>query len=63
MTFGEMSNWTKRLNQIKGAAQCLKDKRLRALKNDFVQAYKDSPGNLHVAFMLVAISEEIEGVK
>lgn len=39
MTFGEMRQWTERLNQILGGAQCLKDKRLANLMTDLEQAY------------------------
>lgn len=59
MTTGEMLAWTRRFNQIKGAAQCLKDKRLINLRNDFTRAHEGEPFNKHVGYMFAAISEEI----
>lgn len=60
MTTGEMNNWTKRFNQIVGAAQCFKNSRLINLKNDLELAY---PGleNEHAAQMHTAVLEEMEG--
>ncbi len=61
MTFGEMKQWTQRFNQILGAAQCLKEKRLKNLRDDLVQAYQGKPFDKHAGFMFAAISEQVEG--
>lgn len=39
MTFGEMKRWTDRLNQILGAAQVNKSKRLEQLRKDFLDSH------------------------
>lgn len=61
MTFGEMNKWTKRLNQILGGAQCLKQKRLRQLFQDFALAYLDKADDDHVQKFTYAIFDEVEG--
>lgn len=59
MTVGEMNKWTKRFNQIIGAAQCLKSNRLENMRKDLELAY---PGlkNEHAAQMHSAVLEELE---
>lgn len=39
MIFGEMRSWTERLNQILGASQVNKARRLKQFKQDIVDAY------------------------
>lgn len=57
MTFGEMLGWTKRFNQIKGASQTLKNKRLNNMLNDLVLAYgKD---DIYARQMYIAVVDEI----
>lgn len=60
MTTGEMLEWTKRFNQIIGAAQTLKNRRLQKLQEDILLAYHGRP-NVHAAYMVVAVNEEMEG--
>jgi len=61
MTAGEMLKWTKRLNQILGGAQCLKQKRLRQLFRDFALAYLDKTDDHYVKSFTFAIFDEVEG--
>lgn len=59
MTFGEMRGWTERFNQIIGGAQCLKDKRLRNLLNDLIEAYEGQRFDPFAGFMFATIIEEM----
>lgn len=57
MTFGEMLGWTKRLNQIKGASQTLRYKRLNNMLNDLVLAYDKE--DIHARQMYIAVVDEM----
>lgn len=59
MTTGEMNKWTKRFNQIMGAAQAFKYKRLSNLRDDLVLAYEGHPYDPYAGFMFAAITEEL----
>lgn len=59
MTVGEMLGWTKRFNQIRGAAQALKHKRLAKLRDDLAQAYEGKQYDPHSGYLFAAISEEM----
>lgn len=61
MTTGEMNLWTKRFNQIIGAAQGLKQNRLNNMRNDLVAAYEGQQFDPFAGFMFAAITEEMEG--
>lgn len=58
MTTGDMLKWTQRLNQIKGAAQTLKSKRLGNMLNDLVLAHDSS--DMYARMMYVAVMDEME---
>lgn len=62
MTFGEMRIWTERFNQILGASQTLKKKRLINLKNDLEAAYARQGlfQDASVFWMHKRVCEEIE---
>ena len=58
MTFEQMKKWTQRFNQIKGASQKLKNKRLGNMLNDLVLAHDDS--DKHARMMYMAVMDEME---
>ncbi len=58
MTTGQMLKWTHRFNQILGAAQIFKQKRLNSMMNDLVIAY-DAQDD-YARCMYLAILEEME---
>ena len=62
MNFGEMLKWTKRLNQILGASQSLKKKRLINLKNDIETLYAEKGTFTDVSAYWIhkRVCEEIE---
>lgn len=60
MTFGEMQKWTERFNQILGGAQCLKQKRLKSLRADFIAANVGKKYDPYAGRFFIAITEEIE---
>lgn len=61
MTFGEMNSWTQRFLQIIGAAQCLKEQRLKNLRDDLVQAYEGKKFDPFAGYLFAAISEQVTG--
>ncbi|MEK3909665.1 hypothetical protein [Oceanobacillus sp. FSL W7-1309] len=58
MTFEQMNKWTQRFNQIKGASQKLKNKRLGNMLNDLVLAH--GPNDFHARQMYLAVMDEME---
>lgn len=58
MTFEQMKKWTQRFNQIKGASQNLKNKRLGNMLNDLVLAHDEN--DIHARQLYLAVIDEME---
>lgn len=63
MTFGEMNQWTQRLNQIMGASITLRDKRLDQMIEDICDVYGYECDCQYVADLFNTVWEARYGVR